>query len=119
MTIPTAVVPALGAALLARFTSFGIAAVAGIAMGSIDSLVLYLQTRTWFPTAGGVTLPGVTQLTYFLIIVIVMVWLGGRIPERGTLFARGLPAAPAARRRALPACARARNRGHGLHDLPV
>ena len=103
VTIPTAVVPALGAALLARFTSFGIAAVAGIAMGSIESLILYLQTRTWFPTAGGVTIPGVTELTYFLIIAIVMVWLGGRIPERGTLFARGLPAAPAARRRALPA----------------
>ena len=60
-------------------------------MGSIDSLVLYLQTRTWFPTAGGVTLPGVTQLIYFLIIVIVMVWLGGRIPERGTLLERAAP----------------------------
>ena len=49
------------------------------------------------------TLPGVTQLVYFLVIVIVMVWLGARLPERGTLFERGLPAAPSARRRALPA----------------
>lgn len=103
VTIPTAVVPALGAALLARFTSFGIAAVAGILMGSIDSLILYLQTRTWFPTSGGVTLPGITPLVYFLIIVAVMFWLGASLPERGTLFERRLPAAPAARRRALPA----------------
>jgi ABC-type branched-subunit amino acid transport system permease subunit len=102
VTIPTAVVPALGAALLARFTSFGIAAVAGIAMGSIDSLVLYLQTRPWFPTSGGVTLPGVTQLVYFLIIVGVMFWLGAKLPERGTLFEQRLPAAPATRRRSLP-----------------
>jgi len=103
VTIPTAVVPALGAALLARFTSFGIAAAAGIAMGSVSSLVLYLQTQSWFPTSGGVTLPGVTELVYFVFIVVVMFWRGASLPERGMLAERRLPAAPPARRRVLPA----------------
>lgn len=102
VTIPTAVVPALGAALLARFTSFGVAAVAGILMGSVQSLVLYLQTQSWFPQSGGVALPGVTELVYFVIIVVVMFWRGASLPERGTITELRLPAAPVARRRALP-----------------
>jgi branched-chain amino acid transport system permease protein len=103
VTIPTAVVPALAAALLARFTSFGVAAVAGILMGSIQSLVLYLQTQSWFPRSGGVALPGMTELVYFLIVVAVMFWRGASLPERGTITERRLPAAPSARRLALPA----------------
>ena len=103
VTIPTAVVPALAAALLARFTSFSIAAVAGILMGSIQSVVLYLQTQSWFPRAGGVTLPGVTELIYFVIVVVVMFWRGASLPERGTLTEQRLPDAPVARRRAVPA----------------
>jgi branched-chain amino acid transport system permease protein len=103
VTIPTAVVPALGAALLARFTSFGVVAVAGILMGSIQSLMLYLQTQSWFPRSGGVTLPGVTELVYFVIIVVVMFWRGASLPERGTIAERRLPAAPVPRHRALPA----------------
>ena len=102
VTIPSAVVPALGAALLARFTSFWIAAIAGILMGSIDSIVLYLQTQPWFPTSGGVTLPGVTQLVYFVIIVFVMFWRGAALPERGAIVEQRLPAAPASRHRLLP-----------------
>jgi branched-chain amino acid transport system permease protein len=103
VTIPLAVVPALGAALIARFTSFGIAAVAGVAMGSIDALVQYLQTKPWFPTAGGVALPGMTELIYFVVIVAVMIWRGASLPQRGALVERRLPAAPAAARRAVPA----------------
>jgi branched-chain amino acid transport system permease protein len=103
VTIPSAVVPALGAALIARFTSFWIAAIAGILMGSIDSIVLYLQTQTWFPTSGGVTLPGVTQLVYFVIIVFVMFWRGAALPERGAIVERRLPDAPPSHHRLLPA----------------
>ncbi len=57
-TIPMAVIPAMGAALLARFTSFPIAATSGFVMGVIQSELIYLQTKSWFPTAGGVSLPG-------------------------------------------------------------
>jgi branched-chain amino acid transport system permease protein len=103
VTIPTAVVPALGAALLARFTSFGVAAVAGVLMGSVQSVILYLQTQSWFPRSGGVTLPGVTELVYFVIVVGVLFWRGASLPERGAITERRLPNAPAARHRALPA----------------
>src|SRR5262249_25696415 len=57
--LSNAIVPALGAALLAGFSSFGIAAGAGLAMGVIQSLVVYLQSMPWFPTSQGLPLSGV------------------------------------------------------------
>jgi branched-chain amino acid transport system permease protein len=104
-TIPLAVVPALGAALLARFTSFGIAAGAGIAMGVIDSLVTYCSSKPWYPTSAGVAIPGVTELIYFLIIVAAMYLRGATLPERGMLTEARLPAAPRASRILSPALA--------------
>jgi branched-chain amino acid transport system permease protein len=103
VTLTLAVIPALGAALLARFTSFGVAAAAGIGMGIIQSELTYLQTKSWFPTSGGVPLPGVSDLVYFLIIVAVLLVQGRRLPVRGALLEPRLPAAPAARRIVLPA----------------
>jgi branched-chain amino acid transport system permease protein len=102
-TIPLAVIPAMGAALLARFTSFPIAAASGFAMGVIQSELIYLQTKAWFPTSGGVSLPGVADLLYFVIIMIVLVWRGQGIPTRGALVEPRLPAAPSPQRIALPA----------------
>ncbi len=104
-TIPLAVVPALGAALLARFTSFGIAATAGIAMGVVDSLVTYCASKPWFPTSAGIAIPGVTELIYFLVIVGAMYLRGGRLPERGMLTEARLPTAPRASRILSPALA--------------
>jgi ABC-type branched-subunit amino acid transport system permease subunit len=104
-TIPLAVVPALGAALLARFTSFGIAASVGIAMGIVDSLVIYCASKPWFPTSAGIAIPGVTELIYFLVIVAAMYLRGGRLPERGMLTEARLPAAPRAPRILTPALA--------------
>jgi branched-chain amino acid transport system permease protein len=102
-TIPLAVVPALGAALLARFTSFGIAVGAGLGMGIIDSLVTYFSSKSWFPTSAGVPIPGVSELVYFLIIVAAMYWRGAKLPERGVLAEQRLPPAPSARRIGAPA----------------
>ncbi|MFZ1996359.1 MAG: ABC transporter permease [Solirubrobacteraceae bacterium] len=104
VTIALTIVPALAAALLARFTSFGIAMLAGLTMGVIESLVLYAQAQTWFPTVGGGTqIPGVSDVIFFLIIVAAMFWRGASLPQRGTIVERRLPAAPAARRIAAPA----------------
>jgi len=66
--ITQSVVPALGAALLARFTSFGIACVAGLGMGIIQSLTTYLETKPWFPTTHGAAWPGVPELIFFVVI---------------------------------------------------
>src|SRR6185312_6106279 len=43
-SLPLQVVPALTAALFARFTSFWIAAIAGIAIGMLENILYYLQT---------------------------------------------------------------------------
>jgi branched-chain amino acid transport system permease protein len=102
-TLALAVIPALAAALLARFNSFTIVTLAGFAMGVIQSVLVWLQTLSWFPTAGGNTLPGVSDLVYFLIIAIVMYSRGDPLPARGTVAERRLPEAPAATRIVRPA----------------
>jgi branched-chain amino acid transport system permease protein len=101
-TITVAVVPALAAALFARFTSFAIAVAAGLSLGIIESLVTYASSQSWFPKAEGVAIPGVTSLIFFLIIIAVMFWRGSRLPQRGVLVEQRLPVAPPARRIGLP-----------------
>ena len=93
-TLPLLIIPALAAALIAQFTSFGIACAAAIGIGVLDSLVQYASAQTWFPQSGGVALPGVTDLLAFVIIVVVLFWRGSRIPGRGELVERRLPEAP-------------------------
>ena len=67
-TIALMVIPALGAALLANFSSIMIAATAGLGMGIIAAVVVYLQTKTWFPTTQGEPIPGVPDVIFFLVI---------------------------------------------------
>jgi branched-chain amino acid transport system permease protein len=93
-TIALAVIPALGAALLARFTSFWGVTIAGVGMGVLSSLVTYAQTTSWFPASGGIAWPGVIDLLYFVIIVIALLWRGQGLPDRGTLVEPRLPRAP-------------------------
>jgi branched-chain amino acid transport system permease protein len=93
-TLPLLIIPALAAALLARFTSFAIACGASIGIGILYSLVQYVSSQSWFPQSGGVALPGVTDLLAFLIIVGVLFWRGSAIPGRGELVERRLPGVP-------------------------
>jgi branched-chain amino acid transport system permease protein len=93
-TLPLQIVPALAAALLARFTSFGLACAAGIGIGVLNSLMDYVSGLSWFPTSGGVALPGIKELLAFLIIVLAMFLRGARLPRRGDLIEQRLPEAP-------------------------
>ncbi len=93
-TLPLQIIPALAAALLAGFTSFGVACAAGIGIGVLYSLIEYASAQSWFPQSGGIALPGVTDLLAFLIIVAVLFWRGSRIPGRGELVERRLPGVP-------------------------
>ncbi|WP_166462777.1 ABC transporter permease [Amycolatopsis acidicola] len=102
-TIAMAVVPALGAALLARFTSFIVAGAAGIGMGVISSLVTAAQSQPWFPTANGLPAPGIVELIYFLVIAAALLLRGQSLPDRGTFVEPRLPAAPAPKRVLRPA----------------
>ena len=93
-TLPLLIIPAVAAALIASFTSFGIAVAASLGIGILYSLLEYFSAQSWFPQSGGVSLPGVPDLLVFLIIVGVLFWRGARIPGRGALVEQRLPEAP-------------------------
>ena len=97
ITLPLQIVPALAAALLARFTSFGIACAAGLGIGILDSLIDYLSAQPWFPASGGAAIPGTQELLAFGIIILAMFLRGSRLPSRGELTEQRLPAAPRTR----------------------
>jgi branched-chain amino acid transport system permease protein len=102
-SLPLLVVPALGAALFARFTSFGIACAAGLAIGMAQNLVYIASTKSWFPQDQGHALPGIQQLLVFLIIVVAMFWRGASLPGRGELVEQRLPPVPRPQRLLRPA----------------
>jgi branched-chain amino acid transport system permease protein len=98
-TLPLYIVPALAAALFARFTSFGIACAVGLVLGMAQSVLLYyMAPKPWFPTdqtpSGSITLPGVWDLFVFLVIVAAMFWRGASLPGRGELIEKRLPFVP-------------------------
>jgi branched-chain amino acid transport system permease protein len=94
VTLPLQIVPALAAALFARFTSFGIACAAGLGIGVAQSLMYYASTQPWFPTDNGNPLPGIQQLLVFIILLIAMFWRGASLPGRGELVEKRLPSVP-------------------------
>src|SRR3954464_2334050 len=72
------IVPALGVALVARFTSFAVAAFAGLALGMLQSEITKLLTVfSWLPEQG---LP---QALPFLLIMVAMTLLARGIGARG------------------------------------
>jgi branched-chain amino acid transport system permease protein len=94
-TLAFQVVPALAAALLAGFTSFFIACFAGLAIGMVQSLLIYWGTQSWFPTdEGGAPIPGLPELFVFLVIVLALFLRGASLPGRGELVEKRLPAVP-------------------------
>jgi len=102
-TMPLQVVPALAAALLARFTSLGVAATAGLLLGVVQSLLYYASTQSFFPTDHGNALPGISQLLVFAVIVVALLLRGASLPGRGEVAERRLPTVPLPERLARPA----------------
>ncbi len=95
LTIPLTVIPALGAALLANFTSFPVAMAAGVGLGILESELTYAQSLSWFPTdLAHQPLPGVSDLLFFVVIIVATLWRGASLPDRGTIAERRLPPAP-------------------------
>ena len=88
------IVPALGAALLARFTSFPVTVTAGLVIGMFQSELGKLQTVwTWLPQQG------LQDGLPFILIMIAVVLLSKRLPARGGMIAArnasiGRPSAP-------------------------
>ena len=94
-TLAFQVVPALAAALLAGFTSFFVACFAGLAIGAVQSLLIYWSTQSWFPTdSGGTPIHGLPELFVFLVVVAALFLRGASLPGRGELVEKRLPAVP-------------------------
>lgn len=102
-TLVLFIVPALAAALFAAFTSLPIACLAGFGIGIGQSLMYYASTLSWFPTDKGQPLPGVQALLTFVLLVVALSLRGARLPVRGELVEKRLPAAPRPQRLARPA----------------
>lgn len=94
LALTVAVIPALGAALVGRFNSFALTAAAGLGIGVAQSLIVYLQTKAWFPTADGLPLPGVAAGLPFVIIAAAMFLRGRSLPTRASIERPRFPAAP-------------------------
>lgn len=94
VALSLAVIPALGAALVGRFESFIVTAVAGISIGIAQSIVVYCQTLSWFPQANGLPIPGVSAGLPFVVIAVVMYMRGQSLPTRGSVEAPRFPPAP-------------------------
>ncbi|HVV08087.1 branched-chain amino acid ABC transporter permease/ATP-binding protein [Amycolatopsis sp.] len=83
------IVPALAAAILARFQLIFVAAAAGLVIGMLQSEVQYLQTHlSWLPSSG---LP---ELVPLVLIMLVLVVRARPLPTRGALILRTLGRAP-------------------------
>jgi len=93
VTFTLLIVPALAAAMIGGFSSFGITTAAALGLGMLQSVLLEVQAHaSWLPATGvGKALP-------LLLIVIAAMTRGALMPPRGQLVARRLPlVAPAPR----------------------
>jgi ABC-type branched-subunit amino acid transport system permease subunit len=83
------IVPALAAALVGGFRSFGLTMFAGLAIGMVQSEVLNLRTQwDWLPNIG------LQMGIPFLLIIVTMVVRGETLPTRATLHQGRFPRAP-------------------------
>jgi ABC-type branched-subunit amino acid transport system permease subunit len=74
------IVPALGCALVARFTNFGVAAAVGLALGMFQSEVIkLLSVWSWLPERG------VPEALPFILIVIAMTVFSRGVGARGAV----------------------------------
>jgi branched-chain amino acid transport system permease protein len=93
-TLTLLVVPALAAALLGRFTSFGWAIAGGLGIGMVQALIQYLGTKSWYPTAQSGPLPGVRETVPLVIILVALAFQRRGIGGRGAIGSVQLPFAP-------------------------
>ena len=85
-------IPAVGAALIGEFKKPIPTVAVGLAIGMIQSVFTKLQNDlTWFPKYGA------REGLPFIVIIIAMVALGERLPDRGAVDNWKLPKVPAAR----------------------
>lgn len=85
------IVPALGAALIGALSSVPWTTAGGLLLGSLAGVVVYLSQESWFPRWAQ---SGVGDAIPLVVVAAVLFFRGDRLPERGTVEERRLPAAP-------------------------
>ncbi|MBL7518038.1 ABC transporter permease, partial [Frankia sp. CNm7] len=93
------VVPALAAALVGRLASIGLACAAGLLLGSFQTVILWLGTKSWWP---GWAQAGLGDALPFVVVIVALFLLGGRIPSRGEVTETRLAAVTIPRLRPAP-----------------
>lgn len=102
LVIPALIVPAVCAALVGGFQSFGVTVLASFLLGMQIPLIQAFGVREdWFPRAGSFAIPGVETLVPLVVIGIVLFLRGDALPGRGAVDVGKLPAAPTPTTRAL------------------
>ncbi|HEY9311939.1 ABC transporter permease [Williamsia sp.] len=96
------IIPALAVALVGRLTSFGIACAAGLVLGSFQAVILWAGTLDWWPSWAQT---GLGDAVPFVIVVVALFLLGGKIPSRGSLGEAKMPAVTIPRIRPIPVIA--------------
>jgi len=80
------VIPALGAALLGKMSSFGIAAASGLALGIADQGLFAAELNwAWLPDIN------LRQAVPFIVIAVAMMVRGESLPTRSTVAAERMP----------------------------
>jgi ABC-type branched-subunit amino acid transport system permease subunit len=85
------VVGALGAALIGGLKSIMVATVAGLLLGSVQTLLQNYSAKDWFPEFFRT---GVREVVPLLVIVLVLFLRGKSLPLRGTVEEKRLPLSP-------------------------
>jgi ABC-type branched-subunit amino acid transport system ATPase component/ABC-type branched-subunit amino acid transport system permease subunit len=88
ITFTLAIVPALAAALVGRLTSIAVTVAAGLALGSLQSILQFQTSKSYWPDWA---VTGLTDAIPFLIVVVALYFLGKALPTRGAAQAQPLP----------------------------
>jgi branched-chain amino acid transport system permease protein len=96
VSMPALILPALTAALVGGFSSFGLTTLAAFVLGMLGPLITFLgANRSWFPHANGQPVPGIEELIALVVIVAVLYLRGDALPRRGAITLGRLPFSPA------------------------
>jgi len=83
-----AVVPALAVALVGGLSSVWLACLAGLALGAVQSEVVLLATKPWWPDWAA---SGLADVVPLVVIVVALFVVGRKLPVRGSQLADRLP----------------------------
>ncbi len=98
LTYVLAIVPALAAALIGRLSSIGITVIAALALGVLQSIVVFQTTKSWWPDWA---VTGLSDAVPFIVIVVALFFVGDALPSRGAMESDSLPEVNRAKIRAL------------------